>query len=132
MAALQKYGTVIELKPEQLVRHAADLVLRRVRRGHELAQDLLLQVVEGLADQLGPLGQERLELVGLGQVDEGEDGAVEVGEVPPEDVGLFGTEVLGDVHAHGRGAYGSPHVCSRTPAGRWLLIHQSPRTLLMH
>ena len=36
----------------------------------------------------------------LGQVDQGEHRAVEVGEVPPEDVGLVGVELLGDVDGH--------------------------------
>ena len=36
----------------------------------------------------------------LGQVDEREDRPVEIGEVPPEDVGFLGRELLGDVHGH--------------------------------
>ena len=41
----------------------------------------------------------------LGQVDQGEDRPVEVGEVPPEDVGLLGGEVLRHVRGHGPSRY---------------------------
>ena len=42
----------------------------------------------------------------LGQVDEGENRPVEIGEVPPQDVGLVGGELLGDVDRHERPSYG--------------------------
>ena len=64
----------------------------------ELADELVEEQAAQALGRARVAGEQRA-LHDLGQVDQGEDRAVEVGEVPPEDVGLVGAELLGDVDA---------------------------------
>ena len=63
----------------------------------------------------------------LGQVDQGEDRAVEVGEVPPEDVGLVRRELLGDVDGHGGERTGAARVAGVTADRRSRRGHRRAR-----
>src|SRR5690606_10265139 len=61
----------------------------------ELVEEEATQALRGA----GVAGEQR-PLHHLGEVDEGEDRSVEVGEVPPEDVGLGRGELIADVDRH--------------------------------
>ena len=66
----------------------------------ELVDELVEEEPAQALGRSGVAGEQRA-LDHLGQVDQGEHGAVEVREVPPEDVGLLRGELLGDVDGHG-------------------------------
>jgi hypothetical protein len=68
-----------------------------VEVAHELVEEQPAQALgrTGVPGEQGPLHD-------LRQVDQGKRGPVEVGEVPPQDVGLGGSELLADVGSHKR------------------------------
>ena len=67
----------------------------------EVADELVEEQAPQALGAAGVAGEERA-LHDLGQVDQGEHRTVEVREVAPEDVGLVGRELLGDVDGHRR------------------------------
>ena len=71
----------------------------RVAADVEVADELVEEEAAQALGRSGVAGEQRA-LHDLGQVDEREDRAVEVGEVSPKDVRLVGSELLGDVHGH--------------------------------
>ena len=72
------------------------LVAADVEVAHELVEEQPAQALgrPGIAGKQGALDD-------LGQVDQGENRLVEVGEVPAEDLGLVVRPLLGGVEVHG-------------------------------
>ncbi len=96
VAVLEEDPVVELLGPAQADGGVDGGVAGDVELAHELVEEQAPEAL-GRARVAGEQGA----LDHLGQVDQGEDRAVEVGEVPPEDVGLVGRELLGDVDGHG-------------------------------
>ena len=98
VAVLEEHPVVELLGPAQADGGVDGEVAGDVEVADELVEE---QAAQALVGPRVP-GEQRA-LHDLGQVDQGEDRAVEVREVPPEDVGLVGGELLGDVDGHGGG-----------------------------
>ena len=104
-------GVVAVLEEDLLVQLLGALQADRGVHGVVAAD---VQVADELVEEQAPqalrtaaVAGEQRTLDHLGQVDQGEDRAVEVGEVAPEDVGLVLGELLGHVRRHGRQLYGA-------------------------
>jgi hypothetical protein len=98
VAVVVEDGLVELLGPGEADRGVHRLVAGDVQVDDELVEEEPAQAL----GRAGVAGEERA-LDHLGEVHEGEDGTVEVGEVPPEDVLLLGGELLRDVDAHASG-----------------------------
>ena len=97
VAVLEEHAVVELFRPPQADRGVDGQVTGDVEVAHELVEEQPPQALGRPA----VAGEER-PFHDLGQVDQGKHRAVEVREVPPEDVGFVGLEVLGDVHGHER------------------------------
>ena len=99
VAVLEEHPVVELLGPTQAHGGVDGGVAADVELVDELVEEQPAQALgrPRVAGEQGPLDD-------LGQVDQGEHRAVEVREVPAQDVGLVLGEVLGDVDGHGRRA----------------------------
>ena len=113
VAVLEEHPVVELLGPAEADGGVDRGVAADVEVPHELVEEEATQALRAA----GVPGEER-SLDHLGQVDQGEHGTVEVREVAPEDVGLVGGEVLGDVDGHGPawGAAGPRAYAPRHPS----------------
>src|SRR5207237_3805243 len=98
---------------------------RRVAGGVELAHELVEEQAPQALGRAGVAGEQGA-LDHFGQVDQGEHGLVEVGEVATEDVGLLDREALGDVRGHEFGDYGSRLSSAPTDWWAWLARAGAP------
>ena len=97
VAVLEEHPLVELLGPLETDRGVDRLVAVDVEVVDELVEEQPAQALGAAA-----VAGEQRPLHDLRQVDEREDGAVEVGEVPAQDVGLLTREILGDVQTHRR------------------------------
>ena len=103
-----RHGVVAVLEEHLLVQLLGSLeadggVDRDVAGDVEVADELVEEQPSEALRAAAVAGEERA-LDDLGEVDEGEHRAVEIGEIPPEDVRLCWGELLGDVDRHDRRA----------------------------
>ena len=95
--------------------HADGGVDRVVARHVEVADELVEEQPAQALRAAAVAGEQR-PLDHLGQVDQGEHGPVEVGEVPAQHVGFGGAVVLRHVQRHERPSYESPRTPIADPA----------------
>src|SRR5690606_27215346 len=95
VAVLEEHFVVELLRASEAHRGVDGLVAGDVEVADELVEEQAAQALRAAA-----VAREQGTLDDLRQVDQGEDRAVEIGEVAPQDVGLFRSELLGDVDSH--------------------------------
>jgi hypothetical protein len=95
VAVLEEDLVVELLGPAQAHGGVDGLIAGDVEIAHELVDEEAPEALRAAA-----VAGEEGALDHLGQVDQGEDGAVEVGEVAAQDVGLCRCPLLGHVHRH--------------------------------
>ena len=101
VAVLEEHLLVQLLGTLEADRRVDGVVAADVEIADELVEEQPAQALRAAA-----VAGEQRALDHLGQVDEREDGPVEIGEVAPQRVGLGGRELLGDVDRHRCKSYG--------------------------